>query len=335
MRQLIWLVLLLPVSALAVNPQTNQNTADIAAIQAEQVVQDGRIKVLELTDPVPGPAGPAGATGPQGLQGVAGPEGPAGADGLDGAEGPQGPAGPEGPPGGAPPGVTAEAAQIQTSLDLTSGLRWLVADHYRQNGIFALDNVTAGADPAITWSNNFVESSSVINGVIEVTFASDAAPAIANARIFLTPTDPGSAAIWFDCIGDGITDVYLAELDCAFSDPPHEPIFSLRRQIETSNDLLDQSNAKQLVQDFYNLNGYWPADNVQTGLGPPTEYQNKYVTQLDVANIGLITVTFGNDANAYIQSETLTWIPIDNGSSIQWDCYSNIQDRFLPLECRN
>jgi len=320
MRHLTWLALLIPVSALAVNPQTNQNTADIETIQAEQVVQDSRIKALELTDPVPGPAGADGADG---------------IDGMDGAEGPQGPVGPEGPPGGAPPGVSLEAAQIQTSLDLTSGLRWLVSDHYRHNGFFAPDNATAGADPAATWSNNFVDNVSFNNGVIEITFRSDAAPAIANARVFLSPVDPGSAVIWFDCFGDGITDAYLAELDCAFSDPPPEPIFSIRRQIETSVDLLDQANAKQLVQDFYNANGYWPSDNFQLGLGQPYEYQNKYVTQLVVANTGLIAVWFGNDAHASIQNETLTWIPIDNGSSIQWDCYSNIPEKFLPLECRN
>jgi len=269
------------------------------------VVQDGRIKALELTDPIPGAAGP------------------------------QGPIGPEGRPGGAPPCVSLSAAQIQTALDLTSGLRWLIADHYRLNGFFAADNLTAGANPAATWSNNFIDISAIINGTIEATFRSTAAPEIANARIFLIPVDPGSAVIWFDCLGDGVTDVYLAELNCAFFDPPHEPTYSLRRQIETSNDLVAQANARQLVQDFYNLNGYWPTNNLQTGLGLPDEYQNRYVPRLEVANIGLITVTFDNNANILIQNETLTWIPMNNGSSIRWDCFSNIPEKYLPLGCRN
>jgi len=320
MRKIIWLALLLPVPTFAANPQTNQNTADIAVLQAEQLIQDKRIKALELTDPVPGPPGPAGADG---MDGAAGPEGP------------QGPVGPEGPPGGAPPGVSTAAAQIQTALDLTSGLRWLVAAHYRVNGFFAADNLAARADPATAWSNQYVYSAEVLNGNIEVTFRAEAAPEIANARIFLLPTDPGAAVVWFDCIGDGITDSYLAELECAFSDRPHEPTFSIRQQIESSNDLLEQADAKQLIQDFYNLNGYWPADNLQAGLGAPYEYQNRYVTQLEVANIGLITVTFGSNANAQIENETLTWIPIDNGSSIQWECHSAIPEKYLPLECHN
>jgi hypothetical protein len=256
-------------------------------------------------------------------------------DGMDGAVGSQGPVGPEGPPGGAPPGVSMAAAQIQTSLVLTSGLRWLVADYYQLNGYFAADNLTAGADPAASWSNKYVAGASIFNSGIEITFRNDAAPEIANAKVYLLPSDPGSAVIWFECIGDGITDAYLAELDCAFSDPPHEPLFSIRRQIETGADLVEQSNAKQLVQDFYNLNGYWPADNTQTGLGPSYEYQNRYVTQLDVVSIGLITVRFGNDVHISLQNQTLTWIPMDNGSSIQWDCYSEIPEKFWPLECRN
>lgn len=114
MRHLILLALLLPVPVLAVNPQIEQNSLEIEKIKNEQVIQNGRIKALELTDPVPGPAGA------DGMDGAVGPQGP---------EGPQGPVGPEGPPGGAPAGVSTAAAQIQSALDLTSGLRWLVADY--------------------------------------------------------------------------------------------------------------------------------------------------------------------------------------------------------------
>lgn len=326
MRYLMCLIISMPLSAMAGSPQTNQNTADIAALEAGQAVQDGRIIALELTDPVPGPEGPQGPAGTDGADGAIGPQGP---------EGPQGPVGPEGPPGGALPGVSTEAAQIQTSLDLTSGLRWLVADHYSHNGFFAFDNASAGADPATSWSNKFVSSSSVFNGVIEIVFSNDASPLIANTRVFLTPTDPGSAVVWFDCSGDGITDLYLAELDCAFSDRPHEPTYSIRRQVETSTDLLGQSNVQQLIQDFYNLNGFWPTDNFQAGLGAPNEYQNHFITQMIVTGNGEITMVFGNDVHATIFDQALTWTPIDNGGSIQWDCTSiDIPNKYLPTECR-
>lgn len=320
MRHLILLALLLPVPVLAVNPQIEQNSLEIEKIKNEQVIQNSRIKALELTDPVPGPAGA------DGMDGAVGPQGP---------EGPQGPVGPEGPPGGAPSGVSTAAAQIQSALDLTSGLRWLVADYYRLNGFFAPDNITAGAGPAESWSNKYVASANISTSGIQISFRDNTAPEIVNAHVFLIPTDPGSAVIWFDCLGDGITDAYLAELDCTFSDPPHEPLFTIRRQIETAADLVASANAKQLVEDFYNLNGFWPTDNILTGLGPSHEYQNRYVTRLDVANIGLITVTFGNNTHVSLQNQSLTWIPTDNGSSIQWSCFSEIEEKYWPLECRN
>ena len=338
MRRLIWLTMLIPIPALAANPQVDMNSLAIEKLQSGQVILNSRIEALELTDPVPGPAGPAGppgADGADGVDGVDGVDGMDGMDGMDGAQGSVGPQGPEGPPGGAPAGVSTAAAQIQTALDLTSGLRWLYADHYRKNGSYAMDNATAGAEPPGAWSNQYVEQAQVTVAGIEIFFRSSAAPEIANSRVYLLPNDPGSSVIWFDCIGDGITDAYLAELQCTFSDPPHEPTYSIRRQIDTGNDLVDQVNAKQLVEDFYNQNGFWPMDNTQVGLGPAIEYQNPYVFQLEVIGPGLIAVWFGDNAHPELKFQTLTWIPADNGSLIQWDCFSTIESRYLPAECHN
>ena len=60
MRIFIMLALILPLAAQAgpLKKQVKKNTADIATLQQEQIVQDQRIKALELTDPVPGPDGP-------------------------------------------------------------------------------------------------------------------------------------------------------------------------------------------------------------------------------------------------------------------------------------
>ncbi len=98
---------------------------------------------------------------------------------------------------------------------------------------------------------------------------------------------------------------------------------------------MDQSDAQQAIQDFYNLNGYWPFDNFEAGLGAPYGYANNYVTEMRVTAGGQIVMTFGNDASAFISYQTLTWSPTDNGNSIQWDCSSiNIQPKYLPVECR-
>ena len=232
-------------------------------------------------------------------------------------------------------GLSREAAQIQSALYLTSGLRWLVADLYYKQGRLPGDNAEAGAPAPDEWSSRFVLQSQVeTGGVIRILFGSDAAPGIANGGVLLTPIDPGSGVLWFDCGGDGNTDPFLAELDCAFADDPYQPVYVPRTQVLTAFDLLSQSNAQSLVQDYFNSFGVWPADNSQAGLSPSSQYQNRYVDQLSVSN-GIVSVVFGGAANTPLQGRTLTWEPTDNGASIEWDCSSaDIPDVVLPAECR-
>ena len=230
-----------------------------------------------------------------------------------------------------------EARQIQTALDLTSGLRWLVSDYYLHTGGYPANIDAVGAGPPAIWSNRFVASSDIESGgIIRILFDSNAAPQIANRTVILTPNDPGSGVVWFDCSGDGTTDVYLAELDCAFPEPPYMPFYEIRRQIEAMYDLLDQSAAQQLIQDYYNTNGAWPTDNAQAGLSAAGAYQNHYISRLDVSANGTIVLTFGGYVDIRIRGSTLSWTPQDNGASIQWNCSSaDIPGFFLPFECRN
>ena len=344
MKHWLLMALLVPVAALAESPQVEQNTQDIAALQAaqaadeqklgllkiqasanrrdidalqagqatqddgiaaleagqaafsaSQALQDERITALELTDPVP--------------------------------------PGPAGEPGNAPPGVSLAAAQIQSALDLTSGLRWLVADHYRRNGAWPLDNAAAGAEPPTAWSNRYVAGAQTYQGVIEVVFTEIAAPEIAGNRILLLANDPGAAVVWFDCVGDGFTDAYLAELDCVFSDPQPEPLRTIRRQVQSSVDLLAQSGARRSIEQYYAQNGAWPGDNTQAGLALPEAYRNRVVERLDVFIPGVVALTFGAGAHPALRQRALTWIPVDNGASIQWDCFGDIEARYLPPEC--
>jgi len=232
-------------------------------------------------------------------------------------------------------GLSTEAAQIQTGLNLTSGLRWLVADYYIDRGALPFDNVSAGADVGTSWSNRFVESATIVAGVIEIRFNANAAAQIANQIVFLTPVDPGSAVVWFDCSGDGVTDSFLAELDCAFSDGPYKPIYDVRQQVATVFELLKKTNAQQLIEDYHQTNGIFPADNLQAGLQASAEYQNKYVTEMTVSAAGVITMTFGNDAHNVISGMSMRWTPDDTNAVIQWACDSlDIPNKYLPAECR-
>lgn len=311
MRQLIWLVLLVPLSTLAANPQTNQNTADIATIQGEQIVQDGRIKALELTDPVPGPegpqgpAGPTGATGPQGLQGVPGPEGP------------------PGPAGDTPSSIEG---QVLTAIPLASEIRYLAADYYRRNGIFPFTNAAAGAPTATEIQNDFV-SSVAINGIeIIVTFGNNADPAIQNGMIMFTSNFSGND-IYYTCNTDGIVGPYFSQDSCVFVDEPPEPITTIRKQVASSIPLA--SEARWLSEDYYRNTGIFPQDNSEAGAEPASNITNSYVTSISVGPGGVVVATYGNNANAIIAGNTMTFTPTDNGGSITWECASfNIPDRF-------
>jgi type IV pilus assembly protein PilA len=338
------MAMITPITVFAANPQVEQNTRDIAEIKTEQTVQNKQINALKTHQSVQD-------TNIEALQAEQVNQGMnietmqveqvqqndrIGALELtDAVPGPQGPPGPPGAPGSAPPDVSLAAAQMHTALDLTSGLRWLISDHYRRNGIYAADNATAGAALPEAWSNPYVESASVFNGMIEILFRDVAAPEIAGSRLFLLPQDPGSAVVWYECFGDGFNDTYLAELNCLFSDPPYEPVYTIRRQVQSAIDLLTQSDAQQSIQNYYNQNGSWPTSNQAAGLGLPDQYQNLYVTVLQVTGAGVIETVFGGATHLSIQNQILTWIPIDNGASIQWDCYSVIPEVYLPDECHN
>lgn len=217
-------------------------------------------------------------------------------------------------------GLSPEAAQIQTGLDLTSGLRWLFSDFYVKRGIFPVDNLSVGAGSGTDWSNRFVASANINAGRIQIYFRVDAAPQIANQVVYLTPVDPGSAILWFECSGDGVTDAFVSELACAFSDGPYRPLYDIWQQI----------------QDYFNTNGTWPMDNQQAGLAVPSSYQNNYVTELVVSEFGVITIRFGNKANAAIAGKTMRWRPIFTDAVIWWKCDTvEIENRYMPDECRS
>ena len=243
-------------------------------------------------------------------------------------------------------GLSREAKQIQTAFDLTSGIRWLIADHYRSTGRYPPDLGSVGATRPEDWSNKFVQDASIRpDGEISIYFRADAAPGIANTYVFLVPVTSGSGITWFDCTGNGNNDVFVAELDCTFSDLPYEPQHRIQQQVLTAFDLLEQSDARQIIQDFYNTNGYWPINNADAGLGAPNTYQNRYITELtlidddDFGYSGFaISMTFGKSAAQEITGNTIIWRPITYGNSIEWECDGgiglNTHPIYLPIVCR-
>ena len=107
--------------------------------------------------------------------------------------------------------------------------------------------------------------------------------------------------------------------------------YTIRAQI--SDGLSLASGSKTAVAEYYQNRGAYPTDNSTAGVAASGSIKGNFVTQTAIAN-GLITVTYGNSANAKISGSTVLLSPTDRGGSMEWDCSSAIADRYLPTQCR-
>ena len=79
--------------------------------------------------------------------------------------------------------------------------------------------------------------------------------------------------------------------------------------------------AKTPIMDAFLNNGEAPANRTEAGLTPnATDTTGKYVTGVAIAN-GVLTVTFGFEANAQIAGLNFTLTPYETGNlGIVWRC---------------
>ncbi len=111
--------------------------------------------------------------------------------------------------------------------------------------------------------------------------------------------------------------------------------YTIRAQV--SEGLSLSAGAKAAVAEYYQDAGLWPANNAQAGLEVSTNIKGKYVTQVAVgASNGVLTVTYGGDANNNILNDTLTLSATDNTGSVSWACAngSGLDAKWLPAACR-
>ena len=69
------------------------------------------------------------------------------------------------------------------------------------------------------------------------------------------------------------------------------------------------------------------------GIPAAADVNGKYTTDVAVAD-GVITATYGNDANANLAGNTILLTPTDQGGSLSWVCSSAMDDKYLPAACR-
>ena len=97
--------------------------------------------------------------------------------------------------------------------------------------------------------------------------------------------------------------------------------------------------AKSAVTEYFQDRGRMPSDNLDAGLSLSTEIQSRYVESVAVGDQdGVITITFGNQANQQIDGESVTLTAnTATAGSVQWECASAgvIPTKHLPSPCRS
>jgi type IV pilus assembly protein PilA len=94
--------------------------------------------------------------------------------------------------------------------------------------------------------------------------------------------------------------------------------------------------AKAAVWDFVSNTGRFPKSNESAGLATSTSITGDYVSSVDLAPTGKITVAFkAPKANTSIKNSTLVLSAITQAGSINWTCNSGtVADKYLPGTCR-
>ena len=110
--------------------------------------------------------------------------------------------------------------------------------------------------------------------------------------------------------------------------------YTIRAQVSEGLNL--SGAAKAAVTEYYQDQGAAPSTNAMAGLDDAIA--GKYVASVVVGAAGLITVTYGGDANAnLIAAGTLAMTPdfATSPGSVQWGCSSaGIPNKWLPAACR-
>ena len=89
------------------------------------------------------------------------------------------------------------------------------------------------------------------------------------------------------------------------------------------------------VAVYFNDNGVFPTDNAEATAETADSYGGKYVSTISINN-AVISIQYGNDANALIIGQTVTMTAVNNDGSLSWNCASGgaISNNYLPASCR-
>jgi len=107
--------------------------------------------------------------------------------------------------------------------------------------------------------------------------------------------------------------------------------YTIRAQVGEG---LTLSGPLQTAVAAFNIdNGTFPLSNVDAALEIPGAYAGKYVEWISVSG-AVVSIRYGNDANALIAGRTVTMTAIRNEGSVSWTCGGAVPQNYLPPACR-
>ncbi|HQA27540.1 MAG TPA: pilin [Candidatus Competibacteraceae bacterium] len=127
--------------------------------------------------------------------------------------------------------------------------------------------------------------------------------------------------------------------------------YTIRSQVTEGLNLA--AEAKTAISEFNSDRGRLPANNTSAGVSVATSITGNYVTSVAISGSGLITITYGNKANAAnLAGKTIGLAPVRNAAGgLVWFCghapsagsvtapagastATTAADKYMPASCR-
>ncbi len=85
------------------------------------------------------------------------------------------------------------------------------------------------------------------------------------------------------------------------------------------------------VTEYYSVNGSFPDNNADAGLGAPESFTGEYVLRVSILAGGVIQADL---QGSQLSGHAVTLTPA-SGDAVSWTCGSTLPDHLLPPNCRS
>ena len=109
--------------------------------------------------------------------------------------------------------------------------------------------------------------------------------------------------------------------------------YTIRAQVSEGLNL--SAGAKAAISEYFMDTGTMPGSNAAAGIEASGNIIGNYTTGVAVGGNGVITVTYGDEANTAINGQQLTLSPTTNLGSVEWACSATtLAAKHVPSACR-